>query len=201
VAILATVTNNHTQYDPISKAAHWLTFALVAAQFSIGWLMPEIGWGTEPKGLIGVHLALGASTLIVVAFRLIWRIRNPPPAHLPLAPKWQRFVAWLTHFGLYMLLIVMSLTGWASASAREWPVRAFGFIPLPALVPPDAKIGFVLGDRHAGILCWAFLALIGIHTIAALYHRFVVGDAVLQRMLPSPRVTSRRSNNARRSTV
>jgi len=186
VATPATAANNNMQYDPVSKAAHWLTFALVAAQFAIGWMMPEIGWGTEPEGLIGVHLALGASLLIVVTFRLLWRLTHRSPAPLSLTPKWQRWVAWLTHFGLYTLLVVMSLTGWASASAREWPVKAFGVIPLPALVAPHAKIGFVLGDRHAGILSWALLCLIGIHVSAALYHRFVKRDAVLQRMLPSP---------------
>jgi cytochrome b561 len=185
VATSAALTGSDAQYDPISKAAHWLTFALVATQFAVGWLMPEIGWGTEPDGLIGVHLALGASLFVVVAFRLLWRITHRTPAPPAFIPKWQRLLAWLTHFCLYAFLLVMSLTGWASASAREWPVKAFGFIPLPALVAPHAKTGFVLGDRHGGILCWAFLALIGIHVTAALYHRFVKRDAVLQRMLPS----------------
>ena len=173
------------QYDPVSKAVHWLTFALVATQFAVGWLMPEIGWGTEPEGLIGVHVVLGASIFIVVTFRVIWRITHRAPAADPVTPGWQRLLASVTHFSLYLLVIVMSLTGWASASAREWPVKAFGFIPLPALVAPEAKIGFVLGDRHGGLLCWLFLSLIGIHVIAALYHRFVKRDAVLQRMLPT----------------
>ena len=185
MATPATAANDNTQYDPVSKAAHWLTFALVAAQFAIGWMMPQIGRGTQPKGLIGVHLALGASLLIVVTFRLLWRITHPAPAPLAFTPKWQRLLAGLTHFGLYALLVVMSLTGWASASAREWPVKAFGVIRLPTLLAPHAKIGFVLGDWHADILSWVLLCLIGAHVSAVLYHRFVKRDAVLQRMLRS----------------
>jgi cytochrome b561 len=91
----------------------------------------------------------------------------------------------VTHFALYGLLLVMSLSGWAAAAARQWPVRAFGFVPLPAIVAPDAKIGFELGDIHADILSWVLLGVIGLHILAALYHRFIKHDAVLKRMLPS----------------
>ena len=79
----------------------------------------------------------------------------------------------------------MSLTGWASAGVREWPVKAFGVIPLPALLAVHAKIGFILGDWHADIVSWALLCLIGTHVSAVLYHRFIKRDAVLQRMLRS----------------
>src|SRR5258708_850858 len=172
-------------YDPVAKAAHWLTFVLVAAEFIVGWCMPEIEWGTEPTGLIGIHLMLGGSLLIVVLFRLAWRLTHTAPPSLSSLPGWQRWSAGVTHFVLYGLLLVMSLSGWAAAAARQWPVRAFGFVPLPAIVAPDAKIGFELGDIHADILSWVLLGVIGLHILAALYHRFIKHDAVLKRMLPS----------------
>jgi cytochrome b561 len=40
-----------------------------------------------------------------------------------------------------------------------------------------------MGDVH-GILAWVLFALIGLHVVAALFHRFVLKDHVLQRMLP-----------------
>ena len=172
-------------YDPVARAAHWLTFILVATEFTLGWCMPEIEWGTEPTGVIGIHLMVGSSLLIVVLFRLVWRLTHAAPAPDPSLPAWQRASAAVTHVGLYALLIILPLTGWASASAREWPVRAFGFIPLPGIVAPKAKIGFKLGDLHADILSWVLLAVIGLHILAALYHRFVKHDAVLKRMWPS----------------
>jgi len=172
-------------YDPVARVAHWLTFILVAAEFTVGWCMPEIEWGTEPTGLIGIHLVLGSSLLIVVLFRLAWRLTHaapPPPSSLP---SWQRWSAGVTHFALYALLLVVPLSGWASASARQWPLRAFGFVPLPAIVAPEAKIGFELGDLHGDILSWVLLSVIGLHILAALYHRFIKHDAVVKRMLPS----------------
>lgn len=172
-------------YDPVARAAHWLTFILVAAEFTVGWFMPEIEWGTEPRGLIGIHLMLGSSLLIVILFRLAWRLTHAAPPPLSSLPPWQRWSATVTHFALYGLLLIMSLTGWASAAARQWPVRAFGLFRLPAIVAADAKIGYQLGDIHADILTWVLLGVIGLHIIAALYHRFIKHDAVLKRMFPS----------------
>ena len=172
-------------YDPVARAAHWLTFILIAAEFIVGWCMPEIEWGTEPTGLIGIHLVLGGSLAIVVLFRLAWRLTHAAPPPLESMPSWQRWSARITHIALYALLLAVPLSGWASASARQWAVRAFGFVPLPAIVAPEAKIGFELGDVHADILSWVLLGAIGLHILAALYHRFIKHDAVLKRMLPS----------------
>jgi cytochrome b561 len=179
------VPATHATYDPVARAAHWLTFILVAAEFTVGWCMPEVEWGTEPTGLIGIHLMLGSSLLIVVLFRLGWRLTHAGPPPLLSLPSWQRWSAGITHIALYAMLLVMSLTGWASASARQWPVLAFGFLRLPAIVAPEAKIGFELGDIHADTLTWVLLGVICLHILAALYHRLIKRDAVLKRMLPS----------------
>jgi cytochrome b561 len=183
-------------YGRVARAAHWLTFILVAAEFTVGWLMPEIEWGTEPTGLIGIHLVLGSSLLIVVLFRLAWRLTHAAPPPLASLPSWQRWSAGATHFALYALLLVVALSGLASAAARQWPVRAFGFLPLPAIVAPDAKIGFELGDLHADVLTWVLLGAIGLHILAALYHRFIKHDAVLKRMLPSLDLDRRAARSA-----
>ncbi len=172
-------------YDPVARAAHWLTFVLVAAEFVVGWTMPDIGWGTEPTGLIGLHLLLGGSLLVIIVFRLCWRLTHRAPPQPASLPAWQRWSAGATHVALYALLLIVPLTGLASAAAREWPVRAFGFITLPAIVAPHAKIGFKLGDLHSDILSWVLLGAIGLHVLAALYHRLINRDTVLRRMLPS----------------
>jgi cytochrome b561 len=177
-------------YDPVARVAHWLTFALVAAEFTVGWCMPDIEWGTEPTGLIGVHILIGSSLVIVVAFRLLWRLTHAAPPPLATLPAWQKWSATATHLALYGLLLIMLASGWASASARDWPLHAFGFIPLPHIVPAGTRLGFQLGDLHAGTLCWVLLAAIGVHVLAALHHHYIRRDAVLGRMLPSANRTT-----------
>ena len=170
-------------YDPIARGLHWLTVLLVLAEYIVGSLMPHIRLGTPFVLPIRLHLALGSGLVLVVLARILWRLTHRPPPPPVLLP-WQKRLADATHFLLYLTLILMPLAGWASASAHGYPVRAFGILPLPALVAYRARIGFRLGDIHADILYWILLALIALHIGAALYHRFVQRDSVLARMLP-----------------
>jgi cytochrome b561 len=170
-------------YDPVARGLHWLTVLLVLAEYIVGSAMPGIHLGTPFVFLIRLHLALGSGLLAVVLARILWRLTHRPPP-LPMLPAWQKRLAGATHFALYLALILMPLAGWASASAHGYPVRAFGIVPLPALVPYRAHIGFRLGDVHADVIYWILLALIALHVSAALYHRLVKRDTVLTRMLP-----------------
>lgn len=173
-----------SQYGAVAKITHWGMFALVAAQFVVAWEMPQIEWGTKPEFWIDLHLSLGALLVLLIVFRIVWRLTHRTPPPVVGTPVWQRWSAGLTHASLYALLIAMPLTGWAASSVRGWPVTLFGLFKLPALLPQGTKLGFKAGDFHADILGWVLLGVIGLHVLAALYHQFVKRDGVLQRMLP-----------------
>ena len=170
-------------YGPVARVAHWLTVLLILAQFIVGWTMPDIHKGTRPVGLIAWHLILGSTLLVIVVLRLAWRLTHRPPPPPPGLPLWQKRTATITHAALYVLLLLVPVTGWASASARTWVARAFGVLPLPQILPPHARIGFRLGDIHGGLLAWTLLVVVSLHILAALYHRFILRDTVLDRML------------------
>lgn len=179
----ALIANAHVSYDPVAKTLHWLTALLVVAQFIVAWTMPAIHHGMKPVGLIQWHLVIGSSLLIVVVLRLAWRLTHRPPVPAAGLPGWQRATAAVTHWALYALLLAVPITGWLAASARPWTVRAFGVLPLPPLLPAGAKIGFEIGDYHAGSLAWALFGVAVLHLLAALYHRLALRDRVLSRML------------------
>lgn len=170
-------------YDPVARALHWLTVLLIAAEYTVGLTMPTIHRNTRVGALIAIHLALGSGILLVIALRIAWRLTHRPPPSPPL-PRWQRYVAALTHSALYAALVLTPLTGWATASAHGWPVSAFGLVPLPALVahPPHVPLWF--WDAHVFMVYWVLLNLIILHVAAALYHRFIKRDSILSRMLP-----------------
>ena len=170
------------RYDPVQRAMHWLTVALIAIQFAVAWTMPDIHRGTQPLGLIAWHLSIGVIILAVTLFRAGWRFVNgalPPPATLSPA---LRAVSQVTHGALYVLLVVLPLLGWANASARGWPVKLFGIVPLPALMPKGSALGHQMGDIHQ-LAAWALLGVIGLHVLGALYHQFVARDRTLARIL------------------
>ncbi|HLX29981.1 MAG TPA: cytochrome b [Casimicrobiaceae bacterium] len=170
-------------YGAVAKTLHWLVFALVFAQYVVAILMPGIGRNTRPGPLINLHMSLGATILIVIVIRWLWRTDHPVAIATADMPPWEQRFARATHLTLYVLLVITPILGWMNASARDFPIDVFGVIALPPLVAPHARIGMLAGDVHT-FVAWALLVPIGLHVAAALYHYFVRRDRILQRMLP-----------------
>lgn len=168
-------------YGVVARALHWLTVLLVAAQFVIGWTMPGVHKDTQPVGLIAWHLGVGATLIAVMVLRVVWRLTHrPAPVQLP---PLLDIASRIGHFFLYVALLLVPLLGWINASSRGWTVRLAGVVPYPSLSRTGSPFGHEMGDVH-GILAWVLFALIVMHVVAALFHRFVLRDHVLQRMLP-----------------
>jgi cytochrome b561 len=170
-------------YGPIAKILHWLIALLLVVQYGLGWLMPHVGRNTKPEGLIAWHLWIGAVIIAVLAIRLIWRVTHPVPLLRDNVPGWQHVLAAVTHWGLYLILVVLLALGWANASARGWSVTLLGIVPLPSIAATGSPFGMRAGDIHS-FIGWILLALVGLHVLAVLYHRLILRDQVLQRMLP-----------------
>ena len=167
------------RYGFVARLLHWLIVFLVAAQFVLGWAMPDVHRGMQPIGLIAWHLATGAALIAAMAARVIWRLTHrPPPANLPPLVD---TVSRATHFLLYAALLAVPVLGWINASSRGWAVQLFGALRLPALASTGSALGLSMGDIHSA-LAWVLLVLIGMHVGAALFHRFVLKDKVLQRI-------------------
>lgn len=167
------------RYDGVAKTLHWLSFGLVAVQFAIGWTMPEIGVGRRPSELIEIHMSIGIAILVITGIRLAWRLgRGAPPG--PYGAAWGRRTAKAVQVGLYLLLFLMPLSGWADASARGLTIAAFGIARLPSIAPTGGTP--VFGVLHSLAAC-GLLGLIGLHAMAALYHHVVLRDRVLSRMI------------------
>jgi cytochrome b561 len=170
-----------TRYSLPARTFHWLTALLLAAQYAIGWLMPDVHRGTQPIGLIGLHLSVGVLIVLVVLVRLAYRLATPKVAPLPGTPTLINRLAHIGHTTLYVLLIALPLLGWANASSRGWDVSLFGIVPMPPLAASGSHWGHRMGDIHQ-LTAWVLLAVVGTHVAAALYHHFGLRDETLSRM-------------------
>jgi cytochrome b561 len=168
-------------YDPLTKILHWLVFVLVAAQYAVGEFMPHIGRKSQDVGLIALHFSLGSAVLVAVIAALVWRIVHPVP-QTPEIARWQQILATVTHWVLLLLILVMTVLGWAATNFRGWPVNLFGLVPLPAIAAKGDAWAHTAGDIHT-LLVNVLLALVAVHVLAALYHHFIARDRVLKRML------------------
>ena len=169
-------------YGFVARNLHWIVVLLVAAQVVVGWTMPHVRKGTPQQGLVDLRLSLGVILMLVVIVRLLWRLAFPTPPAATLA-RWERIAARLTHEGLYALLLVLPVLGWAAAGYFGFKPTLFGLFTLPALADGTQAWAHAAGDVH-GALTNVMLGLIGLHALAALWHYAVRRDGVLQRMVP-----------------
>jgi cytochrome b561 len=69
-------------YSATAKSLHWLIVVLLAAQFTVAWLMPHIGRNTPVTTLINLHFSFGVIILVIAIIRLAWRATHAEPAPL-----------------------------------------------------------------------------------------------------------------------
>ena len=179
---------NTTRYDCIAIALHWAMAVLIVFMLGLGLVMEDLPISIKFSAYT-IHKSVGITVLALSIFRLIWRFLNPPPA-LPAGMKpHEKFLAHAAHWGLYVLMVGMPLSGWLLVSAmRKYPTEFFWlfevpFIPMPAGI--DAKATKDWFEEIHELLAFGAIGLIVLHVAAALKHQFVDKDNLLARMRPN----------------
>jgi len=169
-------------YGTPAKVLHWLVVALLAVQYPIGWLMPDLHRNMQPGAPMTFHVSFGITILILIVLRLVWRLTHPVAPESSL-PPWQRLGSEVVHWMLYAMVLATTLTGWAFASFRGWSISLFYAVPLPMLAAEGSPAARAVGGLH-GAMEWALLIVIAVHIAAAMAHLLFYRDRVMQRMLP-----------------
>jgi cytochrome b561 len=168
-------------YTRTAIALHWLALLLIVCGFSLGWWMVDLPIAPQTLRVYAYHKWIGVTVFLLTLVRLAWRITHPVPP--PAIARWQQRAAALSHAMLYALLLAVPLSGWIYSSATGVQVVYLGIFPFPDLVPKDKALAAVLKTTHV-TLNFALLALVLVHTGAAIRHHVVDRDVVLRRMLP-----------------
>ncbi len=169
-------------YDRVARTFHWLVVLLVIMQYGTELSLPSVLSKAAQDSLVGWHLSLGPTILLVMLLRLAWRLTHAPPAPPATLPPLLRLISRATHWLFYGVLIVLPVLGWTAASAYGDTAHLFGIIDLPRLVATDKPLAEAVGRAHRAIAL-GLLALIALHVAGALYHALVKRDGVMRRML------------------
>jgi superoxide oxidase len=172
------------RFDETSIMLHWITALLIVVQFASVWMHESVSHqGSLAASLLSLHRGAGSLVLIVVVARLIWRryfaYLPPFPTSMPAA---QQIVAKANEYGLYLLLLLMPVSGLARAVFRGQPFGLFLW-QVPVLTAANPMLRHLFAQMHE-VGATALMVLIGLHAGAALFHRLILRDDVLQRMLP-----------------
>ncbi len=175
--------NTASRYGSLSIGLHWLMVLLIAAVYACIELRENFPKGSDLRdGLKTWHFMLGLGILVLALFRLAARLTDTVPGIEPAPPRWQALLAKLAHVALYVLMIGMPLAGWMILSAEGKPIPFFG-LDLPPLIMQSKAVAEWANEIHeTGGNVGYFV--IGLHSIAALYHHYFLRDNTLRRMLP-----------------
>ena len=182
--------NTAVSWGWVARLIHWTMAALILFMLGLGVymtnLVPDL---LKQFALIQLHKSWGFVVFCLALVRVAWRlIDRTSPVDPPGTPRWQRIAAKATHGLLYLLILIMPLSGWVTAAASptqdllQMQNMVFGRFALPDPWVPGVKAIEDAASRvhyFAAILLGLTLAL---HIGAALKHRIIDHDDVLARM-------------------
>jgi cytochrome b561 len=183
------------RYGGGARFFHWLFVLLFLAQVPAGILMvvPAIGVdyfenlpGVEQHTidlLYVFHKGMGAVLLVVVLARLIWRLFHRPPPFPATMPPLEQKIARQTHWALYFLMVLASLSGYVHVIGLGFPIELLDAIGVPPLLPKMEGIAVASSFIHR-FTSFVLTGVVGVHVAEVLRHHWVEKDGILGRMWP-----------------
>ncbi len=184
-AVPIRTTAGTRRYTRTAQALHWVVALLMFAAIPLAWVMVNMPHDAPSREWIyTLHKSAGITVFVLVAARLAWRAINPAPPLPPTMPKWERAMAFASHWMLYLILIGMPVSGYVlSATTSGKQVPFLDLFMLPNL-PKNQAASDAARWVHAAVGQWLVYALIALHLGATAWHVAIRRDGVLDRMLP-----------------
>jgi cytochrome b561 len=168
-----------TRFALLSRILHWLMAVLLLGMIFIGVSMVaslgNYGW------LVAVHRPLGILILILAIIRLINRMFTTLPPFPPTMSRMERRIASASEKLMYGLMLALPLVGWAMLSAGHYPIKMFGAVHLPPILPASPALHALLRTTHTVLAYLLFAAFIA-HLGGVLFHTLIIRDRLLDRM-------------------
>ena len=189
----AQVAGHHavvTRYSTGVVVLHWLIALMILSNIALAWSAEYLSRAEAGK-VMAVHMSTGILVLLLSLLRLGWRLLHPIPPYPAGLPQWEKTSARLVHWGFYVIMIGMPLTGWIMTSGprAKAAITIYGLVHWPYLPfvhhaqGEAAKLWHTIGETH-GVLAYLAYALIVLHVGAALKHQFIDRDVIMARMAP-----------------
>jgi len=181
---LSMLKNSTTHYGWVSIGIHWLMALSVIGMFALGLYMVELTYyDSWYRGSLDLHKSIGILLFFCLGFRIFWRLINVTPEVADKnTPKLEALSASIAHLLLYILMVILMLSGYLISTADGRSIYVFEFIEIPALTFAFENQEDIAGLIHE-IIAWALIVLASVHALAALKHHFITKNNTLIRML------------------
>jgi len=172
--------NTRNSYGLVAVVLHWGLALPIIGLFFLGEYMVDLDyydpWYIKAPDL---HRSLGVIVAGLMLYRFFWRVTNLRPAVI--GQPWERRTAALVHRVFYLLIAGIAVSGYLITTADGQGVPVFNWFEIPAAFDRIENQADIAGAVHEW-LTYILIALVVLHTLAALKHHFINHDATLRRM-------------------
>lgn len=170
-----------SRYHPLLVTLHWVLAILIVAALMVGFFWLSATPNSDPRKIVVLrwHMAGGMLILALMVIHFIVRRWSSRPADATTGYPLLDRIAPISHYGFYVLVVLMAGTGFATAILAGLPAIVFGGSGDP--LPPSFAT-YPTGAAH-GSIALLFVGFIVLHVLAALFHHFVIKDGLLRRMM------------------
>ncbi len=178
------IKNTTDAYGVVNKTIHWVIAILVIGMVIFGLYLGYLPDNSPYKGmLINLHKSVGMTILILMLFRLYWRIIDRLPVLPITVPSWEKKAAHSVQACFYIVLLIMPISGWIMSSFGGHPVMFWGLFNARLPVSKNTVLAGNFFTVHS-VVAWMIVGLLVLHIGAAFKHHFIEKNNVLRRMLP-----------------
>jgi cytochrome b561 len=173
------------------RVMHWISAVLIAGTLCLGFYMVQMAADPGRRfELTQTHKSIGVLIFALAMARLCVRAATGRPTPEPASPP-VLAAAKAAHVALYVLLLLMPLSGWLMTTTTpvRVPTMVFSLFPLPYPLQPNMAAYRIIHAVHV-TLAIALAILIVFHVAAALLHALWWRDRTLTRMIRKPRAAA-----------
>jgi len=130
-----------------------------------------------------LHKSIGVIILFLVIIRIINRFTNYYPPLPDTMKRWEIILAHFNHTLVYILMLLVPLSGYLMSNAFGYPVLLFG-VELPFLMQKNLELAPMIHESH-WILAYILIAALVLHIAGVIKHRYFDRPEhdVLKRMI------------------
>ncbi len=177
--------NTNEAYGWVAVALHWIVAIGVLMLFFIGLqagAAGESGNRALRGELMGYHIAWGATLLLFIIARVVWRYTQPQPVKPPQA-GWLNLLATVTQHLLIFAVALQFISGPLAVWSGGRDINVWGLFQIPTPFAARNQGVHELAETAHLIGRATIFFVLPLHVLGALKHLVVDRDGVFMRII------------------
>ncbi len=183
MSLIKHLKNSDRQFGWVMIIMHWFLVLPILGLFGLGLYMMDLSY-YDPLYTLApqIHEAIGMLILLLMVFRLLWKLSNLTPKPPATNSRLVNIASHIAHNFLYLIIFSVLISGLLISFAGGQGMQIFDWFVVIGPAELFDNQATLAGDIHYAAAI-GLIALVVLHTLAALKHHFIDKDTTLNNML------------------